>query len=89
MKYDPITDTGIIAHQLVNIAIWATVCYFLVPKYDYGAIYLVPAALTLGAVMIAIFSAQLNLGTKEGYKYAILIKLIGPLGSICMNNWKV
>lgn len=89
IKYDPLTDTGIIAHQLINLAIWGCVCYFLVTKYDYGAIYLVPAVITLGGFMLAIYSAQLILGTKGGYKYAILIKLIGPIGSACMNLWKV
>jgi len=26
---------------------------------------------------------------KEGYRYALLIKVIGPIGSICMNFNKV
>lgn len=89
MKYDPLVDTGIIAQQLVTLAIWGTICYFLVTKDDYGAKYLVPAVCTLAAVMAAIYSAQLILGTSNGYKYAILIKLIGPAASICMNLWKV
>lgn len=89
IKYDPLVDTGIIAHQLVTLALWGTICYFLVTTNDYGAIYLVPAVITLGCVMFAIYSAQLILGTKSGYKYALLIKLIGPCGSIAMNFWKV
>jgi peptidoglycan/LPS O-acetylase OafA/YrhL len=89
IKYDPLVDTGIIAHQLVTLAIWGTICYFLVTTNDYGSIYLVPAVITLGCVMLAIYSAQLILGTKNGYKYALLIKLIGPCGAIAMNFWKV
>jgi len=89
IKYDPLVDTGIIAHQMVNIAIWAAINYFLVTKDDYGTIYLVPAVCTLGCVFFVIFGAQLALGTKNGYKYALLIKLIGPCGSIAMNMWKV
>jgi len=89
IKYDPLVDTGIIAHQMVTLAIWACINYFLVTKDDYGSIYLVPAIITLGCVMTAIYSAQLALGTKQGYKYGLLIKLIGPCGSIAMNMWKV
>jgi hypothetical protein len=89
IKYDPLVDTGIIAHQMVTLAIWAVINYFLVTKDDYGSIYLVPAIITLACVMTAIYSAQLALGTKQGYKYGLLIKLIGPCGSIAMNMWKV
>jgi hypothetical protein len=39
--------------------------------------------------MAAIYSVQLALGGKQGYKGALLIKLIGPCGSIAMNYWKV
>jgi len=56
-KYDPLIDTAIIAHQLVTLAIFATVCYFLVTKDDYGQIYLVPAVCTLGGVMFAFYAA--------------------------------
>lgn len=73
----------------MTLAIWGTICYFLVTTNDYGSIYLVPAVITLGCVMLAIYSAQLILGTKSGYKYALLIKLIGPCGAIAMNFWKV
>jgi peptidoglycan/LPS O-acetylase OafA/YrhL len=89
IKYDPLVDTGIIAHQMVTLAIWGSICYFIVTKDDYGSIYLVPAVATLGCVMAAIYSVQLALGGKQGYKGALLIKLIGPCGSIAMNYWKV
>jgi len=56
-KYDPLIDTAIIAHQLITLAIFATVCYFLVTKDDYGQIYLVPAVCTLGGVMLAFYAA--------------------------------
>lgn len=39
--------------------------------------------------MFAIYSCQLICAGKTGYKYAILVKAIGPIGSICMNLWKV
>jgi len=89
IKYDPLVDTGIIAHQLVTLAIWGAVCYFLVTKDDYGSTYLVPAVITLTCIFMAMYSAQLVLGSKQGYKYSILMKLLGPAASICMNFWKV
>ena len=89
IKYDPLTDTAIIAHQLVTLAVWGTICYFTVTKDNYGEIYLVPAVMTLAGVMFAVYSVQLACAGKRGYKYALAIKLIGPIGSICMNFWKV
>lgn len=89
IKYDPLVDTGLIAQQMVTLAIWGAICYFLVTKEDYGSIYLVPAVITLSCVFAAVFGAQLVLGTKSGYKFSLLIKLIGPCGSIAMNMWKV
>lgn len=64
IKYDPLVDTGIIAHQMVTLAIWGCACYFLVTKMDYGSLYLVPAVATLACIMIAMYSSQLILGTK-------------------------
>ena len=74
---------------MVTLAIWGTICYFVVTKDNYGSTYLVPAVATLACFMAAIYSAQLAVASKSGYKYALLVKLIGPCGSIAMNYWKV
>jgi hypothetical protein len=74
---------------MVTLALWAAICYFVVTKDDYGSTYLVPAVATLGVIMLAIYSCQLALGVKGGYKASIAIKLIGPCASIAMNYWKV
>lgn len=74
---------------MVTLAAWGAICYFVVTKDDYGSIYLVPAVMTLGVIMAAIYSVQFALGVKGGYKGAILVKAIGPCASIAMNYWKV
>jgi hypothetical protein len=59
IPYDPVTDTAIIAHQLVTLAIWACCCYFLVTKDSYGEIYLMPAICTLGCIFFLFYTLQL------------------------------
>lgn len=39
--------------------------------------------------MFCFYTFQLAIPTKNGHHYAIYIKLIGPLGSIALNYWKV
>ena len=56
-KWTSLGGEGIIAHQMVTVAIWGTINYFLVTKDDYGTIYNVPAIITLACVMIAIYGA--------------------------------
>lgn len=88
IPYDGVTDTGIIAHQLVVLTLWGTCCYFLVTKDYFGRDLLVPAVCTLGCVMFSLYAAQLLITRKDGYPFALAIKVIGPIGSICMNLWK-
>ena len=88
ISFDGVTDTGIIAHQLVVLTLWGTCCYFLVTKDNYGEELLVPAVATLGCVMAALYAAQLLITQRDGYPFALAIKVIGPIGSICMNLWK-
>jgi len=32
IPFDPLVDTGIIVHQMVTLATWGAICYFLVTK---------------------------------------------------------
>jgi len=88
IAFDPLVDTGIVLHQILTLAGWAAICYFLVTKQNYGAIYLVPAVITLGCIMAVFYLIQTILPGKNGYQFALWIKLIGPIGSICLNNYK-
>lgn len=90
IPFDPLVDTGIVLHQIITLGLWCLPCYFLVTKDNYGQIYLIPAIITLGAIMFCFYVFQLPIaGTKNGYHLAMWIKLVGPAGSIALNYWKV
>ena len=89
IPFDPLVDTGIILHQIITLSVWALPCYYLVTKDNYGEVYLVPSIMALGAVFFCFYTFQLAIPTKNGYHYAMYIKLIGPCGSIALNYFKV
>lgn len=89
IPFDPLVDTGIILHQIITLAVWALPCYFLVTKDNYGPDLLIPAIMMLGGIMFLFYTLQLAIGTRNGYHYAIYIKLLGPVGSMCMNLFKL
>ena len=89
IPFDPVTDTGIVCLQIVTLFVWAIPNYYLVPTYDYNTTLLIPAIGTLGCVMFFFYTFQLLIPRANGHHYAIWIKLIGPIGSIAMNMFKV
>ena len=88
IPFDPLTDLLIIALQIVTLALWAIPCYFFVPN-DLGEIYLMPAILTLGGSFFLFYTLQLVVNTEYGYRYAVWLKLVGPMSSIAMCYWKI
>ena len=86
---DGLVDTGIVLLQLVTLALWATVNYYLVPTYQYNTLLLLPAITVLAIVFFAFYVLQLAIMLPNGHHNAMLIKLIGPIGSICLNMYKV
>jgi hypothetical protein len=56
IPYDPLIDTGIIAHQMITLAVWGCVCYFLVTKDYYGRDYLIPALGVLTMAMVCFYT---------------------------------
>lgn len=89
IPFDSLTDTGIILLQMATLALWASVNYYLVPTYGYNLKLLIPAIGILSAVFFCFYSLQLTINVNNGHHMAILIKLIGPIGSILMNMYKV
>jgi len=89
IPFEPMTDIGIMTHQVVVLALWAAINFFLVPTMDYNITLLLPAIGVLTAVMFAFYFAQLMIMRPNGYHYAIWIKLIGPIGSILLCLFKV
>lgn len=59
IPFEPMTDIGIMTHQVVVLALWAIVNFFLVPTMDYNITLLLPSIGILTAVMFAFYFAQL------------------------------
>ena len=88
IPFDPLVDLGIIVHQMVTLAIWAAICFMLVTKDQFGELLLVPSIYALAGVMFCFYTFQMAIGTREGHRYALWIKLIGPIGSMALNLFK-
>jgi len=88
IPYDPVVDAGIVLHQIILLGIWMLPNYYLVTKDNYNTEYLIPSIICLGAVMFCFYTFQLAIGRPGGEKYALWIKFIGPIASICMNLFK-
>lgn len=89
IPFDAVTDTGIIVLQMVTLFIWAIPNYYLVPTMDYNTKLLIPSIGVLAGVMFCFYTFQLLIPRRDGHHYAIWIKFIGPIGSICLNLFKV
>ena len=83
------TDSGIMCLQAVTLGLWCIPNYYLIPQYDYNTTLLLPAIGVLSGVMFCLYTFQLAINTPNGAKYAIWIKFVGPIGSICLNLFKV
>lgn len=81
-------DGAIIFGQIVVFTLWLFPCFYLDTYFNRGMEKLFPSTLTLIGVFFVYYTAQLAINTKHGDKYAMLIKLVGPIGSICLNVWK-
>ena len=88
IPFDPLVDLGIITLQLVTLAAWAAPNFYLITTDDYNMRYSIPAVITLCWVFFAFYVLQLIVARPNGYHFAVWIKLIGPIGSVCMNLWK-
>lgn len=83
------TDTGIMCLQVITLGLWCLPNYYLITYNDYNTTLLLPAIGVLGGVMFCLYTFQLAINTPNGSKYAIWIKFVGPIGSICLNLFKV
>jgi hypothetical protein len=89
IPFDGLVDTGIVLLQIATLCLWATINFYLVPTYDYNTLLLIPAICVLGVVFFCFYTFQLAINTQNGHHFALLIKLIGPIGSVCLNMYKV
>jgi hypothetical protein len=81
-------DGNIVLMQLVILIIWCYPAFYLDTDDRYGERFLLPSILTLSIVLMLFYAFQLVIHTENGAKYAMMIKVIGPLGSIALNLWK-
>jgi len=81
-------DGNILFLQLAIFAVWCYPAFYFDTSYNYGVRFLLPSILTLAIVFMIFYTFQLLIHTENGDKYAMWMKLIGPLGSICLNLWK-
>ena len=56
IPFDPVTDTGIVIHQILTLVIWCIPNYYLVTKNNYNTEKLIPSICVLGAVMFCFYT---------------------------------
>jgi hypothetical protein len=89
IPFDALTDIGIICHQIVLLSIWAFINVTLVTYKDYGNELLLPSICVLGGIMFCFYFFQFLIMRPNGYKYALVMKIIGPIGSIILCLFKL
>jgi hypothetical protein len=55
---------------------------------DTGYSELIPMVGALAMIYAFHFGAQLLFKLKNGYKYAFIVKAVGPIGSFCLNYYR-
>ena len=88
IPFDQRDDGNIVFLQLTIFVIWCYPCFYMDTGNNYGIRYLLPSNLTLACIIFFFYTFQLLIYTEGGDKYALLIKIIGPLGSMALNYWK-
>jgi len=59
IPFDAATDVGIIVHQLVTLAAWAAINYYLVTTDSYGERFLLPSIGVLTCILFVFYFFQL------------------------------
>jgi len=88
IPFDARDDGNIVFLQIAIFVVWLYPAVYMDTGNGYGMRYLLPSTLTLMAIMFVFYIAQLAVYTENGDKYAMIIKLVGVLGSMCLNWWK-
>lgn len=88
IPFDQSADGNIVFLQIAIFVIWCYPCFYMDTSMNYGVRYLFPSVLTLACVFFFFYTFQLLIHQEGGEKYAMWIKVIGPLGSCALNYWK-
>lgn len=81
-------DGNIVLLQLGILIAWCYPAFYLDTDDRYGERFLLPSIITLAIVMMLFYAFQLLIWSENGAKYAMWMKLLGPVGSIMLNLWK-
>ena len=81
-------DGNIVLLQLAILIVWSYPCFYMDTDDNYGQRFLLPSILTLAIFLMIFYSFQMLIHQEGGAKYAMWMKLIGPIGSVCLNLWK-
>lgn len=82
-------DGNIVLLQIVIFVIWCYPAFYMDTSMSYGSKYLFPSILTLAGIFFLFYTFQLLIHNSEnGDRYALMMKMIGPIGSILLNLWK-
>jgi hypothetical protein len=88
IPFDQRDDGNIVFLQIAIFVIWCYPCFYMDTSMNYGVRYLFPSTLTLACIFFFFYTFQLLIHQEGGEKYAMWIKVIGPLGSCALNYWK-
>jgi hypothetical protein len=88
IPYNSRDDGNIILLQLAILVAWCYPAFYLDTGEKYGERFLLPSILTLSVILMMFYVFQLLIHTEGGAKYAMWMKFLGPIGSICLNLWK-
>lgn len=82
-------DDGILIFGLMFLmVIWGGFTTFMIPK-GMGLKYNLPSDITLFVILLMFFFIPYNVMKKEnGYKYSLLLKFIGVIGTIILCPWR-
>lgn len=88
IPFDAKDDGNIVFLQAAILIVWCYPAIYMDTSMNYGVRYLLPSIATLAVIFFFFFTIQLAINTEGGDKYAMWIKVLGPLGSIALNLWK-
>ena len=66
---------------------WSIPCYYI-PKNNMGATSLLPMIFSLFFIYMVHYFAQCLLSLKNGHRYGLIVKAVGPLGAFLLNYYR-
>ena len=87
IPFDVKCDSGVIILQVLILIAWAAIEVQVLGR-DEGYRLLLPSTGVFALYLIFLYSYQKLLNIRKGWRYALFLKLLGPIASICLNFFK-